>query len=187
MRKRLVYLVALLSALALVAALATRDATASGRRLSAARRQRVAVQHRIDRYRSETWHWQRVMGVARTPTVYSARRSSAEAAYRRWVLRLWQHRAERVRSRAVHPPHRGAWLCIHRYEGSWGAATGNGYYGGLQMDISFQHAYGGYLLRREGTANHWSPVEQMWVAERALRSGRGYYPWPNTARACGLI
>jgi hypothetical protein len=27
----------------------------------------------------------------------------------------------------------------------------------------------------------------MWVAERAYRSGRGFYPWPNTARACGLI
>jgi hypothetical protein len=25
------------------------------------------------------------------------------------------------------------------------------------------------------------------VAERAYRSGRGFYPWPNTARACGLI
>ncbi len=30
-------------------------------------------------------------------------------------------------------------------------------------------------------------VEQMWVAERAHRSGRGFYPWPNTARYCGLI
>jgi hypothetical protein len=27
----------------------------------------------------------------------------------------------------------------------------------------------------------------MWVAERALRAGRGFYPWPNTARMCGLI
>jgi hypothetical protein len=27
----------------------------------------------------------------------------------------------------------------------------------------------------------------MWVAERAHRSGRGFYPWPNTARHCGLI
>lgn len=25
------------------------------------------------------------------------------------------------------------------------------------------------------------------VAERARRSGRGFYPWPNTARECGLI
>ncbi len=43
------------------------------------------------------------------------------------------------------------------------------------------------LLRRKGTADRWTPVEQMWVAERAHRSGRGFYPWPNTARYCGLI
>jgi len=27
----------------------------------------------------------------------------------------------------------------------------------------------------------------MWAAERAHRAGRGFYPWPNTARYCGLI
>lgn len=71
--------------------------------------------------------------------------------------------------------------------GNWSINTGNGYYGGLQMDISFQRAYGRELLRRKGTANNWTAAEQMWVAERAYRSGRGFYPWPNTARSCGLI
>ena len=69
----------------------------------------------------------------------------------------------------------------------WATRTGNGYYGGLQMDISFQRTYGPELLRTKGTADRWTPYEQMWVAERAYRSGRGYYPWPNTARSCGLI
>ena len=55
------------------------------------------------------------------------------------------------------------------------------------MNIAFQRQYGGHLLQRKGTADRWSPVEQMWVAERAYRSGRGFYPWPNTARSCGLI
>ena len=59
--------------------------------------------------------------------------------------------------------------------------------GGLQMDLGFQRTYGGGLLSRKGTANHWTPLEQMWAAERAHRSGRGFYPWPNTARYCGLI
>jgi hypothetical protein len=27
----------------------------------------------------------------------------------------------------------------------------------------------------------------MWIAERALRAGRGFYPWPLAARRCGLI
>jgi hypothetical protein len=55
------------------------------------------------------------------------------------------------------------------------------------MDIGFQRRYGGYLLRKKGTADNWTPLEQMWVAERALQAGRGFYPWPNTARYCGLI
>jgi hypothetical protein len=89
------------------------------------------------------------------------------------------------------PPHYNQWLCIRSYEakdhhGGWQAATGNGYYGGLQMDISFQRAYGSALLNSKGTANNWTMLEQMWVAEEAYKT-RGFYPWPNTARYCGLI
>lgn len=83
------------------------------------------------------------------------------------------------------PPHYSAWLCIHRYEGSW-SDDGSPYYGGLQMDIEFQANYGGDLLSTKGTANNWTPLEQMWVAEKAWKL-RGFYPWPNTAHACGLI
>lgn len=81
-----------------------------------------------------------------------------------------------------------AWNCIHRYEGGWSSATGNGYYGGLQMDYQFQSTYGKDMLRAYGgTANLWHPYDQIIVAQRAYREGRGYYPWPNTARKCGLI
>ena len=88
--------------------------------------------------------------------------------------------------RALNVPHKDAWLCIHHYEGSW-SDPNPPYYGGLQMDLGFQRTYGGALLRAKGTADHWTPLEQMWVAERAHRAGRGFYPWPNTARYCGLI
>jgi hypothetical protein len=115
-------------------------------------------------HRAQAWKWQLVMGKKRTPTRYGERRAS----------------------RARRPPNRGAWLCIQRHEGSW-SDGGAPYYGGLQMDISFQRAYGARLLRRKGTADNWTPLEQMWVAEKALRAGRGFYPWPNAARACGLI
>jgi hypothetical protein len=87
---------------------------------------------------------------------------------------------------AQNPPHLSAWLCIHRYEGNW-TDPNSPYYGGLQMDYSFQRSYGGALLNSKGTADHWTPLEQMWVAERAYSSGRGFYPWPNTARFCNLI
>ena len=40
------------------------------------------------------------------------------------------------------------------------------------MDLSFQQTYGGWLLRHKGTADHWSPLEQIWVAVRASRVAR---------------
>jgi len=87
---------------------------------------------------------------------------------------------------AAHVPHRSAWLCIHRYEGNW-RDSGDPYWGGLQMDRGFMRTYAARDLLRRGWASNWTPLEQMWVAERAYRSGRGFYPWPNTARYCGLI
>ena len=154
---------------------------------AATRAQTIA---QIDDLRRQTWRLQALMGKRRTPTLFSERRTT-DAAYRSWVRVLWQRRAERALRQAQNPPHRSAWMCIHRYERDpaqgWRTRTGNGYYGGLQMDLAFQRAYGRELLRRKGTANNWTPYEQMWVAERAYRSGRGFYPWPNTARYCGLI
>jgi hypothetical protein len=138
------------------------------------------VQRRIDRYRHETWRWQRMMG--RTLTLQLAN-PPAELDQR---ISVWKQVALTTRQRAQNPPHKRQWLCIHSYEGSWTDPNAP-YYGGLQMDLSFQRAYGPDLLRRKGTADHWTPLEQMWTAERAHRSGRGFYPWPNTARSCGLI
>ena len=151
---------------------------------------RTELIEQIDRYRVITWRWQRLMGKPKTPTRFTER-LVASARYRLWVRDLWLRRSRAVERLALNPPHRAGWLCIHRHERhpaqGWATRTGNGYYGGLQMDLSFQRAYGPELLRVKGTADRWTPYEQMWVAERALRSGRGYYPWPNTARTCGLI
>ena len=138
----------------------------------------------IEAHRDETWRWQRVMQKPRTPYSDSARRVE-KLAYRRWVLDLWKHRATVARAIAHRPPHRSQWLCIHRYEGSWDD-SGAPYYGGLQMDVEFQRSYAIQLYRAKGTADHWTPLEQMWVAERAYRT-RGFWPWPNTARYCGLL
>lgn len=144
------------------------------------------VMKKIKRFRRETWRWQRLMRVPRTPTRRLAERSSS-LEYKRWVLRYWRQQAKQVRRKAKNPPRKRAWLCIQRHEGPWNANTGNGYYGGLQMDLTFQRMYGPELLRRKGTANRWTPIEQIWVAERAYRSGRGFRPWPNTARYCGVL
>lgn len=81
-------------------------------------------------------------------------------------------------------------LCIYNYENGgygWTANTGNGYYGGLQMDREFQATYGPEFVKAFGTANNWPVSVQIAVAIRAYLSGRGFHPWPNTARSCGLL
>lgn len=115
------------------------------------------------------------------------------------IRRRWQRDLRflvRQRHRAwliLHPePEQPSWLeqafsCIHRYEGAWDANTGNGYYGGLQMDTTFQRQYGPDFMSRWGTADRWPVWAQVTAAARAYGSGRGFGPWPNTARACGLL
>lgn len=91
----------------------------------------------------------------------------------------------RLLARVARPPHYNQWLCIHHYEGSW-TDPGAPYWGGLQFDYDFMRTYGPHLLATKGTADNWTPLEQMWVAERAWRT-RGFQPWPQTARLCGLL
>ncbi len=144
----------------------------------------LPVVDEIVEYRETTWRWQTLMGVRRTATRHHERWAKHE--YRRWLLDFWRKRATKAHRRAQNPPHERTWRCIQRNEAHW-RDPNPPYYGGLQMDISFQRLYGRELLRRKGTADRWTPVEQMWVAERAYRSGRGFHPWPNTARACGVL
>jgi len=132
----------------------------------------------IRHYRAQTWRWQALTGLSRT--------SAAIRPSTRGTLRFWVRSAGRAYKTAIHPPHRSGWLCIHRYEGSW-QDSGDPYWGGLQMDRGFMGRYAPSYLLRRGYADRWSPLEQMWVAERAYRGGRGFYPWPSTARMCGLI
>jgi Transglycosylase-like domain len=150
------------------------------------RAERLLILRKIRALRRETWRWQRLMRVPLTRPTQAAERSES-VAFQRWVLRSWRQKAGKMRRRAHHPLRLQAWLCIQRHEGAWNANTGNGYYGGLQMDLQFQRTYGADLLRRKGLAHRWGYLDQIWVAERAYRSGRGFYPWPNTARSCGLI
>lgn len=77
------------------------------------------------------------------------------------------------------------WMCIHSYEGAWNDPNAP-YWGGLQMDLTFQQTYGGNFMKRWGTADHWPIWAQIAAARRARDSGRGYSPWPNTARYCGV-
>jgi hypothetical protein len=92
----------------------------------------------------------------------------------------------RAHHRRLTIPHLREWACIHSHEAPNWRIANPPYYGGLQMDIGFQQAYGRAYLRTEGTADHWTEQQQMLAAERAWKS-RGFTPWPNTARMCGLL
>jgi hypothetical protein len=122
--------------------------------------------------------------------------ASARAVTGNATLRLWQERSaaaailvsqHAVRRAQISDWLNGAFLCIHRYEGSWTANTGNGYYGGLQMDRRFMQIYGPEFVGRWGTADNWPAWAQLETAARAHDAGRGFTPWPNTARFCGLL
>lgn len=79
--------------------------------------------------------------------------------------------------------------CIYRHEQNprqgWATRTGNGYYGGMQADLSFQRTYAPEHYRRWGTADRWPWWAQLQMAYRGWLF-RGWAPWPNTSRKCGL-
>lgn len=87
-----------------------------------------------------------------------------------------------------------AWLanadCVYRHErgpDGWETRTGNGYFGGMQADLDFQRTYASDMLKRYGaTADRWPWWAQLQMAYRGWLF-RGWQPWPNTARACGLL
>jgi hypothetical protein len=147
---------------------ATVDVTVS----NAATQSAPAVEASIGRLRTESLHWASVMRIPAQGSPGS--------------LDGWRRLAASLRVRVLHPPHLRQFLCIHHYEGAWNADTGNGYFGGLQMNIDFIHSYGPDLFAAKGLAYRWTPLEQIWVAERAVPS-RGFHPWPQTAHMCGYI
>ena len=104
--------------------------------------------------------------------------------HRRWTLPLYKRTLAKLQPQ-IPAGLVAAFTCIHRYEGAWNSNTGNGYYGGMQMDYGFQRTYGPEFLARYGTADRWPISAQLLAAYRAYRA-RGFSPWPNTARYCGV-
>ena len=106
---------------------------------------RSSVVQRINTNIAIVHHQQAVIGIKRTQV--SGKYMVAKShSYKVWVLKQWRKRMGNVNHLFRNPPQYSAWLCIHRGEAAWNAHTGNGYYGGLQMDLSFQRSYGRHLL-----------------------------------------
>lgn len=88
--------------------------------------------------------------------------------------------ASRTRTVREHRPRDGGWqrwLNVARCEssGHWHDNTGNGYYGGLQEDLTFWRRYGGLAFARRPDLA--SEAQQIVVAERGLTvQGRGAWP-----------
>ena len=116
------------------------------------------------------------------------------ATHRLRVITRLSHRARAWKRAATfrQGPVRAGLLCIHfnprvgHGEGSW-RDSGDPYWGGLQMDRTFMANYGRPLLNSLGLANRWPPEAQIAVGEIAYYAGRGFFPWPNTGRGCGLM
>jgi hypothetical protein len=149
------------------------------------------IRARVKRDRLATWHWQDVMLKPRSGVRRNLARMSELPVLRRHG-KLWHARKLRANYQAHHPPMLWAWLCIHRHEAAWNnpGLTWDGrpspYYGGLQMDRTFQATYNPRLYRLKGTANNWTKWEQIWTALKAYFSRRGFGPWPNTRIPCGV-
>jgi hypothetical protein len=114
------------------------------------------------------------------------RRSSLRVQLIHQAHVLGRYRAQARRPLRLRLERFEAWVCIHRHEAAWND-SGDPYWGGLQMDRSFMLAYGRDMIARHrgGLADTWTPAEQIVVAERAYAT-RGYAPWPQTSRSCGV-
>lgn len=149
--------------------------------LHQARRMTWYWQERLQRKHARTLHRERAAGLPllrRLVGYWQERRHAAWRAFRAAAQRA------RLRGPSGYPPHYQAWLCIHRYEGAWND-PGGPYYGGLQFGFNEWQRFGA-PYSGAGTADRASPLEQMWAAERYWQVS-GFYPWPQTAHACGLI
>lgn len=111
--------------------------------------------------------------------------TGAEVHWAHVSLHIAAQNLHKLQQRIVGGSDLAAWMCIHKYEGSW-TDSGDPYWGGLQMDKTFMSTYGADFERMfHGYANVWPVWAQIEAARRA-RATRGYSPWPNTARLCGL-
>lgn len=150
----------------------------------------------IQQARERVWKCQESLGLPRSPVSKS---KPVGPLYRLWVLNKWVglgdgvcHAVRQLQSvNYTEIREARAWArspgpaCVSSKEGGVTSNTGNGYYGKWQADPSFQRAYGPEYVARWGYAHNWPAYAQDVMAYRGWKS-RGWGPWPNTSRMCGL-
>ena len=94
-------------------------------------------------------------------------------------------RAEPPPRMAAYEPPVGVWdrLAVRESTSNWHANTGNGYFGGVQMDMTFWRRHGGlaYAARPDLATR----AQQIAVAQRGL-AVQGFGAWPACSRRLGL-
>lgn len=76
------------------------------------------------------------------------------------------------------PPHLQMWLCVHQHEHTAWNDPNSPYLGGLQLGTDWFIPH--YLARvphPPGLVNTWTPMQQMWFAERAYRYEHYSHDW----------
>lgn len=121
------------------------------------------------------------MKVAATPSPWSSQPAILYLSVAAWKAN--EPRATHGQREAAVAPGRSkrtagsSWDSVAACEsgGNWSINTGNGYYGGLQMNMDFWRSYGGLeFAPRPDLATR---EQQITVAERAAAT-RGRSPWP---------
>ena len=132
-----------------------------------------------EQIRAHTW----LLGVAERHLATVQAKEQAQARARARVVA----RAKAAAAAAAAQAQRDQWLvnaflCIHSHEGAWNDPNAP-YYGGLQFGYSEWQRFGGQYAP---TADLATPEQQIQAGIAYYRVS-GFYPWPNTARECGLI
>jgi Transglycosylase-like domain len=92
----------------------------------------------------------------------------------------------RAAPRPAPAPAAGVWDRLARCEssGDWAIDTGNGYYGGLQFDVTTWNGFGGREFAPR--ADRATRGQQITVATRVRDARGGYGSWPACAAKLGL-
>lgn len=161
------------------------------------------------------WAMEDVMQQPHT-RIIERRTTALSIPARKQELAKWRTLRAETEDKYRNPPHLADLLCIHsgikggRYtpfleyigggepagkskgEASWKnrgidwRGRPSRYFGGMQMDRPFMEQFAPEIYSTKGTADNWPAIQQIWVAERAVKSDGNFGRWPNTARACGL-
>jgi hypothetical protein len=76
------------------------------------------------------------------------------------------------------PPHYRMWMCVHHQEHTAWNDPNPPYLGGLQLGTGwFVPHYLSRVPHPPGLPHQWSPLQQMWFAERAYRYERYSHSW----------